>query len=98
MSTAYLPKTTSKNTGFSIWKPIRSVFNFLRGNTLFTIGLCLLLGLYLFGVIGSMFVDVGRADMGANPLNLKPSWDHPLGTEGLARCICDCRAWHPQYL
>src|SRR5262249_43649907 len=86
-STAYLPKTTTKNVGFSLWKPIRSVFNFLRGNALFTTGLLLLLGLYIFGVIGSQLTDVKMADMGANPLNLKPSWEHPLGTEGFGRDV-----------
>jgi len=87
MSTAYLPKSTTKNVGFSLWRPVRNVFNFLRGNPLFTTGLLLLLGLYFFGVIGSQLIDVKHADMGANPLNLTPSWEHPLGTEGFGRDV-----------
>jgi peptide/nickel transport system permease protein len=87
MSTAYLPKSTPKNAGFALWKPVGSLFNFLKGNGVFTLGLSLLLGLYLFGVIGSLFVDVARGDMGANPLNLRPSWEYPLGTEGFGRDV-----------
>lgn len=63
------------------------LFGFLRENWLFTLGLSLLLGLYLFGLIGSFFVDPERADMGANPLNQNPSWEYPLGTEGFGRDI-----------
>ena len=47
----------------------------------------LLLSLYLFGAIGSMMVDPERANMGANPLNLSPSWAHPMGTEGFGRDV-----------
>jgi len=63
------------------------VFNFLRGNWLFTLGLSLLLGLYLFGAIGSLFVDPERANMGANPLNQSPSLGYPLGSEGFGRDV-----------
>lgn len=47
----------------------------------------LLLGLYLFGAIGSLFIDTKRAEMGAVPLNLPPSWEHPFGTEGFGRDV-----------
>lgn len=66
---------------------MRRVLDFLRENWLFTLGLSLLLALYLFGLIGSMIVDPKRADMGANPLNLPPSREHPLGTEGFGRDV-----------
>ncbi|HXF61788.1 MAG TPA: ABC transporter permease [Caldilineaceae bacterium] len=66
---------------------MRRAFDFLRENWLFTLGLSLLLALYLFGVVGSMMVDPKRADMGANPLNLPPSREHPLGTEGFGRDV-----------
>lgn len=87
MSTATLPKYSQQSTGWAPWNFVRGVFGFLRGNWLFTLGLSLLLGLYLFGVIGSLMVDPDRADMGANTLNLSPSWAHPLGTEGFGRDV-----------
>jgi peptide/nickel transport system permease protein len=64
---------------------IRKVLAFLRDNWLFTLGLSLLLALYLFGAIGSLMIDPKKADMGANALNLPPSAEHPLGTEGFGR-------------
>jgi len=44
-----------------------------------------LLALFLFGFIGSQLISPKRADMGANPLNLRPTWAYPLGTDGLGR-------------
>ncbi len=85
MRTATIPKVTRQRTGFSPWNALRTVFNFLWGNWLFTLGLSLLLALFLFGVIGSMMVDPKRAEMGAVPLNQPPSWANPLGTEGFGR-------------
>ncbi len=85
MRTATIPKVTRQRTGFSPWNALRTVFNFLWGNWLFTLGLSLLLALCLFGVIGSMMVDPKRAEMGAVPLNQPPSWANPLGTEGFGR-------------
>ncbi|MCC6169179.1 MAG: ABC transporter permease [Caldilineaceae bacterium] len=64
---------------------MRRVLGFLGENWTFTLGLSLLLALYLFGVIGGLFIDPDMADMGANPLNLPPSREHPLGTEGFGR-------------
>jgi len=85
MRTATIPNVTRQRSGFSLWNAVRSSFNFLRGNWLFTLGLSLLLALFLFGAIGSMMVDPDRSEMGAVPLNLPPSWDNPLGTEGFGR-------------
>jgi len=85
MKTAILPRTTPYSSGLSVWRAIRGVFAFLGYNWMFTLGLALLLALYLFGLIGSFVIDPKRADMGANPLNLSPSWDHLLGTEGFGR-------------
>jgi peptide/nickel transport system permease protein len=87
MTTAYTSETESKHLGLTLWNAVKAVFGFLRGNWLFTLGLSLLLGLYLFGAIGSLMVDPDRADMGANPLNQKPSLDYPLGTEGFGRDV-----------
>jgi peptide/nickel transport system permease protein len=87
MTAAYFPNLTPRKVGLSAWNTGRGLFNFLRGNWLFTLGLSLLLGLYLFGVIAALFVDPQRASMGGNPLGLSPSWEHPLGTEGFGRDV-----------
>lgn len=89
MATAYpseaREQTAGNRAGRRAWRLLRGVFNFLVENWMFTLGLSLLLALYLFGAIGSLTVDPKRADMGANPLNLSPSWENPLGTEGFGR-------------
>jgi peptide/nickel transport system permease protein len=87
MTTAYLPKSRTQRSGFSLSKSIASIFGFLRENWLFTLGLALLLGLLLFGSIGGLFIDPKRAEMGAVPLNQKPSAEHLLGTEGYGRDV-----------
>jgi peptide/nickel transport system permease protein len=85
MTTATLPKPAARASALSVGKVARSVFVFFRDNWMFTLGFSLLLGLYLFGVIGSLIVDPKRADMGANALNLAPSAENLLGTEGFGR-------------
>src|SRR5688500_17004431 len=87
MSTAYLPKPTAQRAGFSAWNSVRGFFNFLKENWLFALGFSLLIGLLLFGVIGSLFIDPERAEMGGVPLNLRPSAENPLGTEGYGRDV-----------
>jgi peptide/nickel transport system permease protein len=64
---------------------VRPVVDFFRHNRLFTAGVLLLLALYLFGMIGLLFTVPKGSDMGAVPLNLAPSAQHPLGTDGLGR-------------
>ena len=85
MKTATLPGTTSYGTGSTIWGVVRRVIAFFKDNRTFTFGLLLLLALYLFGFIGSQLISPKRADMGATPLNLGPTWEYPLGTDGLGR-------------
>ena len=85
MTTATLPKPTSYNAGSTFRDTVRSVLTFFKENRLFTFGLLLLLALFLFGLIGSMLISAKKADMGANPLNLSPSREHLLGTDGLGR-------------
>ena len=77
--------TTSYNTESSIGSALRGLMAFFNENRLFTSGLLLLLALYLFGVIGAQTVSPRMADMGAAPLNLRPSAEYPLGTDGLGR-------------
>lgn len=89
MSTTTLPQaqTSSTGIGHTVHGAFRTIVRFLRENWLFTLGLALLLTLYLFGAIGSLMVDPKRANMGANPLSLPPSWEHPMGTEGFGRDV-----------
>ncbi len=87
MSTATIRRVTPQRAGFSFRQALRTLFNFFRENGLFTLGLSLLLGLLLFGLIGSWWVDPKQAEMGAAPLNLPPSWEYPLGTEGFGRNV-----------
>jgi peptide/nickel transport system permease protein len=87
MRTVYASETATKHISLTVWYVVKEVFNFLRENWLFTLGLSLLLGLYLFSVIGSLIVDPDRANMGANPLNQSPSLSYPLGTEGFGRDV-----------
>ncbi|MEZ4663545.1 MAG: ABC transporter permease [Caldilineaceae bacterium] len=81
--------TTAGPTSYSAPSPIggavRGLFAFFRENGQFTSGVLLLLALYLFGVIGSQMISPKMADMGAAPLNLRPSSEHLLGTDGLGR-------------
>lgn len=81
MSASTLPNRVSSNSESTV----RSVFNFFKENRLFTSGVLLLLALYLFGLIGARMVSPKLADMGAVPLNLRPSAEHLLGTDGLGR-------------
>ena len=85
MKTATLPGTTSYNTGSTHRSAVRRAIDFFKDNRTFTFGLLLLLALYLFGFIGSQLMSPKRADMGANPLNLGPTGEYPLGTDGLGR-------------
>jgi len=88
IKTVYASETATKqHIGLTFWNIVKRVFNFLGENPRFTLGFSLLLGLYLFGLIGSLMVEPDRADMGANPLNQTPSLDYPLGTEGFGRDV-----------
>ena len=80
-------QTTESGAGSAIVSAVRAVINFLRENWLFSLGFFLLLALHLFGAIGSLIIDPVRANMGANPLSLPPSIEHPLGTEGFGRDV-----------
>jgi peptide/nickel transport system permease protein len=81
--------TGSKTTSYQAESPFRGALRSLRvffnENRNFTAGVLLLLALYLFGLIGAQMVSPDMADMGAAPLNLRPSAEHPLGTDGLGR-------------
>ena len=85
MTTATVPNSTSYRTASPVRSTARSIFAFFADNLLFTAGVLLLVALFLFGWIGSQIVRPKMADMGAAPLNLHPSAEHLLGTDGLGR-------------
>jgi peptide/nickel transport system permease protein len=85
MSTATLPRTRSFNPAGSLWRAFYAVVGFFQENRLFTAGVLLLMALLVFGLIGQLLVSAKATDMGAVPLNLKPSAQHFLGTDGLGR-------------
>ncbi len=85
MSSATLPTTTSYKAGSGVRDAVRRAIAFFAENRRFTAGILLLLGLLFFGIIGSRLVDPKMSNMGAVPLNLRPSLEHPLGTDGLGR-------------
>ncbi|MFN8440158.1 MAG: ABC transporter permease [Caldilineaceae bacterium] len=82
MTTATAGTTPAKPESPGI---VRNVLGFFLENRLFTSGVVLLLGLLLFGLIGEQIVSPKMADMGAAKLNLRPSAEHILGTDGLGR-------------
>lgn len=85
MTTATVQGNTSYGSGSTIWKTVRMVIQFFNDNRLFTFGLVLLLALFLFGEIGAKTISPKMADMGAAKLNLRPSPENLLGTDGLGR-------------
>jgi peptide/nickel transport system permease protein len=85
MSAVSLPRTRPFNSLTTLHGALRRVLVFSAENRLFTAGVLLLLALYLFGMIGLQFAVPKGSDMGAVPLNLAPSAQHPLGTDGLGR-------------
>jgi peptide/nickel transport system permease protein len=85
MNTATVQSNTSHDTGSAIWQTTRMALGFFNNNRYFTFGLVLLLALFLFGEIGAMTISPKMADMGAAKLNLRPSSEHLLGTDGLGR-------------
>ena len=63
------------------------MLRYLRRNRNLTIGLLLLLAVLLFAGLGRIFWDISKAAPLSGLPNLKPSWDHPLGTDRQARDI-----------
>lgn len=85
MNTATVQTNASQDAGLNIWKIVGNVLGFFNNNRLFTFGILLLLALFLFGYIGAMTTTPKMADMGAAKLNLRPSSENLLGTDGLGR-------------
>lgn len=85
MTTATVTRTGANDSRSTFSNVVRSILSFFAENRQFTLGLVLLIALFLFGLIGSMMISPKMADMGAAPLNLRPSSEHLLGTDGLGR-------------
>src|SRR5947209_8071867 len=85
MSTTTFPQVRPARAATAVGDVMRPIIAFFRENRLFTAGVILLLALYLFGLIGVLLINPKGSDMGAVPLNLGPSAQHPLGTDGLGR-------------
>lgn len=63
------------------------MLRYLRRNRNLSAGLFLMLAILLFAGLGRVFWDVSMAAPLSGLPNLKPSWDHPLGTDRQARDI-----------
>jgi peptide/nickel transport system permease protein len=61
------------------------MWHYLRRNRQFMFGTGLILTLLLFALIGRLVWDVSQAMPLSGPANLKPSVDHPLGTDRQGR-------------
>jgi peptide/nickel transport system permease protein len=62
------------------------MLGYLRRNRSLTFGLILVLIVLIFAGVGRLVWDVSlAAPLSAHRPNLKPSWDHPLGTDRQAR-------------
>jgi peptide/nickel transport system permease protein len=85
MTTATASKPTASQSESPIRTLVGGVLRFFNENRNFTSGVVLLLALYSFGVFGAQQISPDMADMGAAPLNLRPSAEHWLGTDGLGR-------------
>jgi peptide/nickel transport system permease protein len=85
MTTATVSKPTASQSESPIRTLVGGVLRFFNENRNFTSGVVLLLALYSFGVFGAQQISPDMADMGAAPLNLRPSAEHWLGTDGLGR-------------
>ncbi len=63
------------------------MLRYLRRNRNLTIGLLMLLSVFLFAGLGRIFWDISKAAPLSGLPNLHPSWSHPLGTDRQARDI-----------
>src|SRR5688572_24375385 len=57
------------------------------GNWKMTVGLALIVGLTLFSVVGSLFVDYDLTKVGCCPFNARPSAENWFGTDNVGRDV-----------
>ena len=63
------------------------ILYYLRESPMLAAGLCMILLVLLFGVLGPVFVDTSRAQPLATTPRLEPSWEHPFGTDDSALVV-----------
>jgi peptide/nickel transport system permease protein len=63
------------------------MLRYLRRNRNLTVGLLMLLSVFLFAGLGRILWDISKAAPLSGLPNLEPSWSHPLGTDRQARDI-----------
>jgi len=63
------------------------ILGFFRRNSLFLLGLLLLLSIVFLVIAGRLYLDPNQYRVFANPPNLPPSLEHPLGTQSEGRDI-----------
>lgn len=61
------------------------MLSYLRRNRILVVGLILVSIVLLFAGVGRLVWDISQAAPLSASANLKPSWDHPLGTDRQAR-------------
>lgn len=64
-----------------LWTDLR----YWLGNWKLTVGLILIVGLTVFSLIGSTRVSFSQTHVGSGPFNVKPSAEHPFGTDNVRR-------------
>jgi peptide/nickel transport system permease protein len=62
-------------------------FRYWLGNWKLMAGICLVLGLILFSLIGQLFIDFEATQMGYSSLRQPPSAEHLLGTDNMGRDV-----------
>jgi peptide/nickel transport system permease protein len=78
---------TQASVGTRVMRTARIGWGFLWGNPKITIGLGMVLFVFLFGIVGRWFRDPDLALMGAVELNKSPSLQYPLGTDSTGRDV-----------
>ncbi|MEZ4859738.1 MAG: ABC transporter permease [Caldilineaceae bacterium] len=64
---------------------LTGIWRYGRRNPKLLAGLCLILVIVLVGGVGRFFVDLDNARPISAASELPPSWEHPLGTDGVGR-------------
>ncbi len=75
--------TAATEASPQLWTNLR----YWLGNWKLTIGLILIVGLTVFSFIGASRVSFSQTRVGSGPFNVKPSAEHPFGTDNVGRDI-----------
>jgi peptide/nickel transport system permease protein len=80
-------RSSSRGAGRALVQAAGAVGSFLWKNPKITIGLGMVLLVFLFGALGPLFRDPDLALMGAVELNQPPSLEYPMGTDSTGRDV-----------